>query len=80
MQTKSNPTKAIVWSGQNCTWCERAKALLTSKNIPYEVKQIGVNATREEFFQANPGARTVPQVWLDGELVGGFDQLKAVLA
>jgi glutaredoxin len=80
MQTKSNPTKALVWSGQNCPWCERAKALLDSKGIPYVVKQIGVDGvTKEMFFEANPGARTVPQVWLDGQLVGGFDQLKAVL-
>lgn len=81
MQTKSNPTKALVWSGQNCPWCERAKALLEAKGIPYTVKQIGVDGvTKDDFFAANPGARTVPQVWFDDEtLVGGFEQLKAVL-
>lgn len=81
MLTKSNPTKALVWSGQNCP-CERAKALLDSKNIPYTVKQIGVDGvTKEDFFAANPGARTVPQVWFDDEtLIGGFEQLKVALA
>lgn len=80
MQTKSKPNKVTLWSGQNCTWCDRAKVLLDCKNIPYEVKQIGVNATREEFFLANPGARTVPQIWFDDQLVGGFEDLKKVLA
>lgn len=80
MLTESNTPKNIVWSGQNCPWCERVKALLDSKNIQYEVRQIGVNATKEEFFEANRGARTVPQVWLGGKLIGGFEQTKAALA
>lgn len=80
MLTESNTINNVVWSGQNCPWCERVKALLESKNIQFELKQIGVNATKEEFFEANPGARTVPQVWLQGKLVGGFEQTKAALA
>lgn len=78
MQT--NFKAAVVWSGTNCPWCERAKALLDTHNIPYTTKHIGVHVTKEEFFEANRGARTVPQVWLDDVLVGGFEDLKKVLA
>ena len=81
MQTKSNPESAIVWSSANCPWCDRAKALLNSKGIPFQVMEIGKGPiTKEMFFDANPGARTVPQIWLDGQLVGGFEDLKKVLA
>jgi glutaredoxin len=81
MQAKLNPKSAIVWSSANCPWCERAKALLKTHDIPFQVLEIGKDAvTKEMFLQANPGARTVPQVWLDGKLIGGFDNLKEALA
>lgn len=83
MRTKLNPDSVImatVWSSSNCPWCDRAKQLLVSKGIPFKVLEIGKgDITKEKFFEANPGARTVPQVWLDGQLVGGFEQLKAAL-
>jgi len=42
-------------------------------------KAIGDGYTREELLEAVPNARTVPQIFLDGELVGGFTELKARL-
>lgn len=79
MQTNSKFKSATVYSGANCPWCERAKALLDSKGIPYTVKTIGVDITKDEFFAAIPGARTVPQVFLDGNHVGGFELLTKAL-
>lgn len=81
MPTKLNPTNVLVWSGTSCPWCERAKLLLDGKNIPYTVKQIGIDGvTKEDFFNANPGARTVPQIWFDDKtLIGGFEDLKKAL-
>ena len=71
--------KAIVWSKYNCPFCDQAKALLKMKGIPFEEKKIGDGYTKEELLEAVPGARTVPQIFLDGELVGGFNELKAKL-
>jgi len=71
--------KAIVWSKYHCTFCEQAKALLTQKGIPFEEKKIGDGYTKEELLEAVPTARTVPQIFLDGELVGGFNELKQKL-
>ena len=68
--------KAIVWSKYQCTFCEQAKALLTQKGIEFEERKIGDGYTREELLEAVPTARTVPQIFLDGELVGGFNELK----
>ena len=68
--------KAIVWSKYQCTFCEQAKSLLTQKGIEFEERKIGDGYTKDELLEAVPTARTVPQIFLDGELVGGFNELK----
>ena len=71
--------KAIVWSKYHCPFCDQAKALLKQKGIPFEEKKIGDGYTKEELLEAVPTARTVPQIFIDDELVGGFTELKAKL-
>jgi glutaredoxin len=71
--------KAIVWSKYHCTFCDQAKALLESKGIPYEERKIGDGFTKEELLEAVPTARAVPQIFLDGEYVGGFNELRKKL-
>lgn len=68
--------KAVVWSKYHCPFCDQAKALLTQKGIVFEEKKIGDGYTKEELLEAVPTARTVPQIFLDGELIGGFTELK----
>ena len=71
--------KATVWSKYHCPYCDQAKALLKSKGIEFEEKKIGDGYTREELLEAVPGARTVPQIFLDDKLIGGFTELRAHL-
>jgi glutaredoxin len=71
--------KAIVWSKYDCPYCDQAKALLTSKGIVFEEKKIDDGYTKEELLEAVPTARSVPQIFLDGELVGGFIELRKKL-
>lgn len=73
-------TKAIIWSKDQCAFCEQAKALLDSKGIEYEVRNIMHDWTREQLLEAVPNARTVPQIFLDEEYVGGFNELRKKLA
>ena len=68
--------KAVVWSKYHCPYCDQAKALLTQKGIEFEDRKIGDGYTKEELLEAVPGARTVPQIFLDEKLVGGFTELK----
>ena len=68
--------KATVWSKYHCPYCDQAKALLKSKGIQFEEKKIGDGYTREELLEAVPGARTVPQIFLDDKLIGGFTELR----
>lgn len=68
--------KAIVWSREQCTYCEQAKQLLAQRGITYEERKIGAGFTREQLLEAVPSARTLPQVFLDDELIGGFKELR----
>ena len=72
--------KAILWSKYHCPYCDQAKALLKKQCIPFEEKKIGDGYTKEELLEAVPTARTMPQIFIDGELVGGFTELKQKLA
>jgi glutaredoxin 3 len=68
--------KAVVWSKHHCPFCDQAKALLTQKGIEFEEKKIGEGYSKEDLLEAVPTARTVPQIFLDDTLIGGFTELK----
>ena len=72
-------TKAIVWSKNQCPYCDQAKALLKLKGIEYEERNINDGWDREDLLAAVPTARTVPQIFLGEEYVGGFTELKKKL-
>lgn len=67
--------KAIIWSKDACPFCDRAKNLLMARDIPFEERKIGYNATKEQLLDAVPNARSVPQIFLDEQYIGGFSEL-----
>jgi glutaredoxin len=71
--------QAIVWSKYHCPYCDQAKALLKQKGIEFEERKIGDGYTKEELLEAIPSAQNSTTNFLDGELVGGFTELKAKL-
>lgn len=71
--------KIIVWSKENCSHCIQTKAFLDSKGIQYEERKIGQDWTVEELFQVVPTAKTVPQIFIDGEYIGGYHELVNIL-
>lgn len=73
-------SRAVVWSKSDCSFCDQAKNLLQLNTIEFEERRIGDGWTREDLLEAVPNARTVPQIFLDGELVGGFTELKERLS
>jgi glutaredoxin 3 len=68
--------QAIVWSKDQCTYCVQAKALLEARGIEYEERNIMQDWTREQLLEVVPTARTLPQIFLDNEYVGGFTELR----
>jgi len=69
--------KAVVWSKDQCPYCVQAKQLLENKGIEYEERNIMHGTwTREQLLEAVPNARTLPQIFLEDEYVGGFTELR----
>ena len=68
--------KAVVWSKDGCSHCVQAKALLDSRGIEYEERNIMHDWTREQLLEAVPNARTLPQIFVDEQLIGGFTELR----
>jgi Glutaredoxin and related proteins len=66
---------AVIYSKDNCPFCEKAKHLLASHNIEYAENKVGVDVTREELLELVPHARTVPQIFLYGNYIGTYQEL-----
>ena len=68
--------KAVVWSKDSCPFCVQAKGLLKQQGIEFEERNINAGWTREQLLEAVPNARTLPQIFLDDNYVGGFTELR----
>ena len=69
-------TRAVVWSKDSCPFCVQAKALLKQRGIETEERNISKDWTREQLLEAVPTARTLPQIFLDDNYIGGFTELR----
>lgn len=65
----------VVWSKYNCQFCDQAKSLLQQKGIKFEEKKIGDGYTKEELLEEVPNARSVPQIIINGNVIGGYQDL-----
>lgn len=69
----------IVYSGPNCPYCVRAKALLKKKGAAFEEVNVKADAVQfEEMLSKSNGQRTIPQIFINGIHVGGCDDLHAL--
>ncbi|MEK9805495.1 MAG: glutaredoxin [Euryarchaeota archaeon] len=68
-------TNIVVWSKDNCPFCDKAKAKLNSLHLTYEVRKIGDGWTREDLLESVPNARSVPQILINGQSIGGYNEL-----
>src|SRR6056297_2093674 len=63
-----------IYTKDDCTHCERAKDLFESKSVEYETYNISDDDERfEEMVERADGRKTAPQVFIDDEHVGGWD-------
>lgn len=64
-----------VYSTAFCGYCVRAKALLERKGLDYEEIRVDLDAERRKEMLERSQRRTVPQIFINGEAIGGFDEL-----
>ena len=85
--------QALIYTRDNCLYCIKAKELLVANKVPYDEKILDVNgrddraltdkqkwATKDELLRAYPAAKTVPQIWVDDQHIGGFVELNSWFA
>ena len=70
--------KVVVYTTTLCPYCIRAKNLLRQKGVPFT--EIDLEQKPEELagLKNKTGMRTVPQIFIDDELIGGFSELQAL--
>jgi len=71
--------KVEIYTKWGCPYCVAAKALLDGKGVTYEEYDVTMGGAKRAEMEARvPGARTVPQVLIDGMPYGGFDDISAL--
>ena len=68
-------SEVTIYTTGSCPYCVQAKRLLSHKGVPYtEIDVTADSARRQEMIEGS-GRRTVPQIFIDGHSIGGFDEL-----
>lgn len=73
------PKTATIFTKKGCPFCAKAKALLEDNHIPFEEIDVSNHGVTTRTLRAVAGADTVPQVFMDGKLIGGSDDLERFL-
>ena len=68
-----------IYSKPACPFCVQAKALAKREGADLTYKMLDEDFTREELFEIFPGARTFPQIIVDGKKIGGFTEFKSLV-
>ena len=68
--------KAIIYTKPHCTFCNQAKAIFESNNIEYKERDISDPSIRHELLTKLPSVKTVPQIYYDGQYIGGYSDLE----
>lgn len=70
-----------VYSKSWCPFCLRAKRLLAEKGQEFVEFDVELDPAKyDEMLERSQGRWTVPEIFIDGELIGGFDELRALEA
>ena len=71
--------KVEIYTKAFCGYCARAKALLTDKGVVFEEYDISMGGPkRTEMLERSRGGSTVPQIFIDGQHIGGSDDMAAL--
>ena len=70
--------KIEIYTQSWCGYCFRAKKLLESKGADFTEIDLGIEDRTQEMIERAHGGRSVPQIFIDGKHVGGWDALYAL--
>jgi len=68
-----------IWGKKLCTFCDRAKLVCDNRGFKYVYKELDTDFTREQVLEEFPGARTFPQIKVNGDVIGTYQQFEEYL-
>ena len=71
-------TRVDIYTTPSCSFCVRAKRLLDARGIPFREIDVADDDDLRAEIIARTGRRTVPQIFIDGRSIGGFEELAAL--
>lgn len=69
----------VIYGKPNCPFCTKAVRLAESKNMKFRYLVLGVDYDRQYLLDLVPNARSVPQIFIDENHIGGFNEFQAHL-
>lgn len=79
LKVNNNMAEIIIYSKAFCPYCDRAKQLLEHKGLDYTEYRVDLDPEHYQTMLAkSDGRRTLPQIFIDGRGIGGFDDLWAL--
>ncbi len=67
--------KIEIYTTSYCGYCDKAKNLLRSKNINFTEIELKTQEDRINLVEKANGRKTVPQIFINDKLIGGYDDL-----
>lgn len=73
-----NNTKIVIYTKDYCPYCAKAKSLLKMKNAAFQEIKVTNDDILQEMIKKSMGRKTVPQIFINGQAIGGSDDLHAL--
>jgi glutaredoxin 3 len=70
--------KVVMIKKNPCPYCDRAKTLLTNKGVSFEIIDLTDKPDELESWKSKTGWKTVPMIFINDKLVGGYNDLKTL--
>lgn len=69
----------VIYGKPDCSFCTMAKSYLDARSKPYDYRELDVDFVREDLLAIAPNARSYPQIFINGQNIGGFNELTRYL-
>jgi glutaredoxin 3 len=70
--------RVLVYTAPMCPYCARAKRLLGERGLAFREIDVAADAAQRTLMVQASGRRTVPQIFIDGQPIGGYEELAAL--
>ena len=73
-------SRVTIYAAPGCNWCHATEAMLNKLGIEYQRIELGLDPEGREELMRQTGRMSFPQVVIDEQIVGGYQELKALTA